>query len=144
VPTPAEDYGAPVLVYLCRHAEAAPGDPDELRELTRNGVEQANALAARLAGATPRPTAVVSSPLVRARQTAAPVAEALGVEVEVDGRLAPGATAASVEAIAAERTTPFATIGHQPDCSEIVLALHGVDPGFPVGSAHALELGPTR
>lgn len=133
-----------MLVYLCRHAQAAPGDPDELRELTATGVVQASTLAGRLAGADPRPTAVVSSPLVRARQTAAPVAEALGVEVEVDERLAPGATLSSLEAITAERDAPFVTVGHQPDCSEIVLALTGADPGFPVGSVRAIEVGPRR
>ena len=130
-----------MLVYLCRHAKAAPGDPDETRPLTDVGLEQARDLGKHLARAEPRPTAVVSSPLVRARQTAAPVADALGVSVEIDERLVPGATLASIEAIAAERDSPFVTVGHQPDCSEIVLALTGADPGFPVGSVHAIELG---
>ena len=138
------DYRAAVLVYLCRHAKAAPGDPDEARPLTAKGLEQARMLGERLAQATPRPTAVVSSPLVRARETANAIAEALGLIVELDERLVPGATLASIEAIAAERAGPFATVGHQPDCSEIVFALTGVDPGFPVGSVHAIELGTHR
>ena len=128
-------------VYLCRHAKAAPGDPDEARPLTAKGHDQAKALGERLVRAEPRPTAVVSSPLVRARETARAVADALGLGVELDARLAPGATLADLELIAAEREGPFVTVGHQPDCSEIVLALTGFDPGFPVGSVQAIELG---
>ena len=46
-------------VHLCRHAQAAPGEPDDLRELTRKGVEQARALAERLAALPEPPTAVL-------------------------------------------------------------------------------------
>ena len=35
---------------------------------------------------------------------------------------------------------PVATVGHQPDCSEIALALIGRDPGFPVAGMAELEL----
>src|SRR6185295_10745717 len=59
-----------VLVYLCRHAAAAPGDPDELRPLTPEGTDQARRLGERLAAKEPPPAVVVSSPLVRARRTA--------------------------------------------------------------------------
>ena len=115
-----------------------------MRQLTAKGIRQARKLGAELARADPRPTAVVSSPLVRARETAGEVADALGLSVEVDERLVPGATLASIEAIAAEREAPFVTVGHQPDCSEIAFALTGVDPGFPVGSMQAIDLGPDR
>ena len=37
---------------------------------------------------------------------------------------------ALIEALAGE-AGPVATVGHQPDCSEIALALLGRDPGFP-------------
>ena len=42
-------------VYICRHAKAADGEPDELRELTPKGVDQARALADRLASLPSRP-----------------------------------------------------------------------------------------
>ena len=67
-------------VYLCRHAEAAPGDPDELRELTPAGLEQAQALGASLAGLDDPPALVLSSPLSRARQTAAEIGRATGLD----------------------------------------------------------------
>ena len=35
---------------------------------------------------------------------------------------------------------PVAAVCHQPDCSGIVLALTGHDPGFQVGDSFALEL----
>ena len=61
-------------IFLVRHAQAAPGDPDELRPLTPEGQAAARALAERLAAE--QPTAVVSSPLLRARQTADEIARA--------------------------------------------------------------------
>ncbi len=78
-------------VILVRHAEAEPGSPDEERTLTPEGREAARALADRL-GAE-RIDGVLTSPLLRARETAAPIAEVAGVEAEADERLAPGATA---------------------------------------------------
>jgi phosphohistidine phosphatase SixA len=35
-----------------------------------------------------------------------------------------------------------ATVGHQPDCSEIAVALTGSDPGFPVAGVAEIELTP--
>ena len=129
-------------VYLCRHAEAATGEPDEARELTGRGHEQARELAVLLAGESPAPVVVVTSPLVRARQTAAYLGEVLDVPLLVDARLAPGATLASFGQLVGELDGgPVATVGHQPDCSEIVLALSGHDPGFPVGGMRVISLG---
>jgi phosphohistidine phosphatase SixA len=83
---------------------------------------------------------VLTSPLIRARQTGAAVAEAIGVTTRVEEALAPGATAeALIEALAGE-AGPVATVGHQPDCSEIALSLLGRDPGFPVAGMFELEL----
>jgi phosphohistidine phosphatase len=128
-------------VYLCRHAEAANGEPDEGRELTPRGHEQARELALLLATESPAPVVVVTSPLVRARQTAAYLGERLDAPLLVDARLAPGATLANLEELVEELDGPVATVGHQPDCSEIVLALSGHDPGFPVGGMRVISLG---
>lgn len=127
-------------VHLCRHAQAAPGEPDDLRELTRKGVEQARALAERLAALPEPPTAVLSSPLVRARQTADAIAEALGTTTEPRDELFPGATVASLRRALAGRQGSVAVVGHQPDCSEIALALTGRDPGFHPGDTAAVDL----
>ncbi len=131
---------APVRVYLCRHAEAAPGDPDELRELTAAGRRQARALAKRLAALPQPPVLVLTSPLLRARQTAAAIADATGARLLIEPRLAPGATADQLIAALGGTVGPAAAVGHQPDCSKISVALTGTDPGFPPASLSALDV----
>jgi phosphohistidine phosphatase len=128
-------------VYLCRHAQAAPGDPDDLRELTPEGVGQALALGEALAARPDPPVLVLSSPLLRARQTAAAVGSAAEVAVRVAAALAPGATLETLTELLADMPGPVAVVGHQPDCSEIAYALTGRDPGFPVAGMVELELG---
>jgi len=129
-----------VLVFLVRHAHSDPGDPDELRPLSERGRTEAQALAERLAAHETPPRLVLSSPLVRARQTAGHVARATGADVRVEERLAPGTTAELLEAAVAGVTGPVAAVAHQPDCSEIALALTGSDPGFPPAGVAELEL----
>ena len=127
-------------IHLCRHAEAQPGEPDELRELTRAGRDAAKVLADRLARLDEPPRMVLTSPLVRARQTAEPVAERLGCGVLVRDELAPGATADSLRAAVEGLEGPVAAVCHQPDCSGIMLSVTGHDPGFQVGESFPLEL----
>ena len=126
-------------LFVVRHAEAAPGEPDELRPLTPAGRDTARELGARLAPA--QPEAVISSPLLRARETAEQIARAAGVSPEPDERLAPGATAATVrEALADRPGRTVVVVGHQPDCSEIVLELTGRDVSFPPAGVAELDL----
>jgi phosphohistidine phosphatase SixA len=127
-----------VRLFLVRHAEAAPGEPDELRPLTPAGRAAARELATALA--QEQLTAVVSSPLLRARETAAAIAEAAGLEPETDDRLAPGATADDLRHAVAGRGDTVVAVGHQPDCSEIVLAVTGREVRFPAGGVHELPL----
>ena len=129
-------------VHLCRHAEARPGEPDELRALTDAGREGARRLGDELARLEDRPRVVVTSPLVRARQTAEPVAERLRCAVLVREELRPGATADALRTAVAGLEGPVAAVCHQPDCSEIMLAVTGRDPGFRVGESFPLELDP--
>jgi phosphohistidine phosphatase len=129
------------VVHLCRHAKAADGDPDELRALTPKGVEQARALGRHLADAGDAPVVVLASPLVRARQTAEIVAEETGAELLVEPLLGPGAGLDDLRRAVGGLDGPVATVGHQPDCSEIALALGGRDPGFPPAGTFRLELG---
>jgi phosphohistidine phosphatase len=130
-----------VRLYVVRHAEAAAGHPDELRSLTRDGREQARSLGERLAREGVRLDAVLSSPLLRARETAAAIAKPLGLAVEVDERLAPGASADLVRAATAGRGDAVAVVGHQPDCGEIVSELSGEPaPAVPPAGVHTLDL----
>jgi phosphohistidine phosphatase len=130
-----------VLLYLVRHAEAAPGHPDELRPLTPAGREAARALGERLRDETGRVDAVLSSPLLRARETAAAIARELGVAAEPVELLAPGATDADLLAAVDGRGATVVTVGHQPDCGQIAAALAGgPEPPFPPGGVVRLEL----
>jgi phosphohistidine phosphatase len=128
-------------LFLVRHAEAAPGDPDELRTLTPHGRWQAQDLGQRFTRRGIRPEAVLSSPLLRARQTAGAIAAEAGVRVEPDERLAPGATAEDVRAAVAGRGETVVVVGHQPDCGQIAAAISGeAAPAFPAAGVCELEL----
>lgn len=127
-------------LYLVRHAQAADGQPDELRPLTREGREQARALGERLRSEDARPEAVLTSPLLRARETGGELAKALEIEAEPDERLAPGASLEDVKAAIAGRGEQVVVVGHQPDCSQIAAALTGSEPAFPPAGLAVLEL----
>lgn len=74
-------------VTLVRHGRAAAGFGDDADPgLHPEGVEQAEALAAALAGQGPLP--LVVSPLLRTRETAAPLASRWGIEPVIDERVA--------------------------------------------------------
>ena len=129
-----------MLLFLVRHAHSDPGEPDELRPLSARGRGEAQALAERLAGHSTPPRLVLTSPLLRARETAEALAEATGAELRVDARLAPGADADSLQESLERESGPVTAVCHQPDCSEIALALTGHDPGFPPGGVAEIGL----
>jgi len=127
-----------VRLYIVRHAEAAPGSPDELRSLTPEGHEQARELGRRLRDEGVVPDAVLSSPLLRARETATELG--LG-EPEPSERLAPGATADDVRAAIAGRGETVVVVGHQPDCGRVAAALTGgPEPSFPAAGVVVVDL----
>ncbi len=127
-------------VYLVRHAEAAPGEPDELRPLTLEGEEAARAVGRRLA-AEARVAAVVTSPLLRARQTAEAIGRACSVHAQTDEGLAPGATADDLRSAVAGRAGEVVVVGHQPDCGRIAAELRGgTEPAFPPAGVAVLEI----
>jgi broad specificity phosphatase PhoE len=78
-------------IHVIRHGRPAStwGGADDDPGLDAVGLEQARAVAREILAlpAASRPDRVVSSPLRRCRETAAPLAEALGVEVEIDPRV---------------------------------------------------------
>ena len=125
-------------LFLVRHAEAAPGEPDELRPLTSAGRAVARTLGERLAAE--QPDAVISSPLLRARETAEHIARNAGLSPEADDRLAPGATTDDLKAAVAERGGTVVAVGHQPDCSAFVLNLTGRDVDFAPCAVHEVQL----
>ena len=125
-------------VFLVRHAEAAPGEPDELRPLTEAGRTAARGLGERLAAEAP--DAVVTSPHLRARETGEAIARAAGLDAQPDERLGFDATADTLRAAVAGRGETVVAVAHQPNCSEIVLALTGRDVKFAPGDVQELAL----
>jgi phosphohistidine phosphatase SixA len=125
-------------LFLVRHAHSDPGDPDSLRPLSARGTQQARELGERLAAL--EPDAVIASPLLRARETAAAIARAAGVDLGVDERLAPGATAEEVLAAVEGVGRTVVVVGHQPDCSEIALALGAGERDFAPAEFVEIEL----
>ena len=125
-------------LVLIRHAEASPGELDELRALTPEGHGQARLVGERVRNDGVRPQAVLTSPLLRARETAADLG--FGEPEPVDA-LGPGATADEVRAAVAGRGETVVVVGHQPDCSRITAALRGgAEPPFPPAGAQIIEL----
>ena len=128
-------------LYLVRHAEAAPGDPDELRPLTREGRRQARELGKRMLGEDAAPAVILTSPLLRARETGGELARAFDIQSVPDERLAPGASVDDVRAAIENRGNEVVVVGHQPDCGQIAAALTGgPEPSFPAGGLVVLEV----
>ena len=79
-------------LILWRHAEAIDAIPDLERELTRKGHRQARRIAAWLNQQLPSRVRVISSPALRAQQTAIALAD----KVEIVESIAPGASAGNI------------------------------------------------
>ena len=113
-------------LYLLRHAHAGDsaawtGD-DKLRPLSKQGRRHVKHLARLLDELGFRADAVISSPLVRAVQTAEPVAEALGVDVLTDERLGYGFGVPELAAIVRQlgpQVERVMLVGHDPGFTEV-------------------------
>jgi phosphohistidine phosphatase len=118
-------------LYFLRHADAGDPEawtrPDAERPLSAKGEKQSDRLGRFLAGVDFRTDAIITSPKVRAAQTAERVAAILGTGVTVDGRLAGGLDLSTVEAILRDAGDPDrpVLVGHDPDFSEMVAELTG-------------------
>jgi phosphohistidine phosphatase len=118
-----------VELGLLRHAHA--GDPtswsrpDDIRPLTDKGRGQAERLGRLLASAGFVPDAMLTSPRVRAVQTAELVADHLDVPVRTDPRLGGSLDLAALEAILDDAGAPVRPIlvGHDPDFSDLLVLL---------------------
>ena len=139
-------HGAPEPTELCllRHAHAGDSmtwdQADELRPLTEKGRRQAERVGRLLAGAGFVPDALLTSPLVRARETAEIVGDVLGVRVREEPRLGAPLDLAVLDAILDDAGRPrrVLIVGHDPDFSELVSELVGGSPIFMRKGALAL------
>jgi phosphohistidine phosphatase len=114
---------APFELYLVRHGLAGvreAGKDDALRPLTKRGAHRTRAVARRLLGADIHFDTVLTSPLLRARQTADILhAVGLGPQPAVFASLAPGGTLERFLRFLASRPHKrgrrLALVGHMPD-----------------------------
>lgn len=129
-----------MLLFLIRHAHASAGEPDDVRPLSERGRAEARALADTLSRHDEPPVLVLTSPLLRARQTAEEIAHAAAAELRVEPALGPGTTLAALRETIGDETRSVAAVCHQPDCSEIAASVTGDDPGFAPGGMTELRL----
>jgi phosphohistidine phosphatase len=123
-----------VKLYVMRHGpaedQAASGD-DGHRALTESGRERVRAVARFLVEAGEEPVHVVTSPLVRAVQTAEIVAIVTklgerGGTVSVLNDMAPGGHAVALaRRLASEGKKRVMLVGHEPDLSSLASGLLG-------------------
>ncbi len=140
-------------LYFVRHAAAiARGGEvvDEHRYLTIRGRESFRLTAKRMARKEIMPDAIITSPLLRAVQTADILSEALAFEgkLVVSPELAPGFDPAKLHRILAsfKGTKGLALVGHEPDLGEVVgtLLKLGRPRSLKKGMVVCLTISPTK
>jgi phosphohistidine phosphatase len=120
-------------LWLLRHAEAqerAASGQDEDRGLTAAGIAQAKAVARGITALAPAIAVILTSPYLRARQTAEPLAEALGLSgIRPSRALEPGS---DPEAILPELEeageASVLLVGHAPQLGRLLGRLVTGDP----------------
>jgi phosphohistidine phosphatase len=136
-------------VYLVRHAEAVDRTgavPDAARHLTARGRLSFRKTALRLKTDGIRFSRILTSPLVRAVQTADILAEQLGFEGEVIPvpQLEPGFDVEGMNEVldAFPEDAEIILVGHEPDLGRVVSALLSLARGYamPKGAVAALVL----
>lgn len=132
--TPAED----VEIYLIRHglaAERGENYPDDTkRPLTQRGIERLKREGRGLVALDVMFEVILTSPLVRARQTAETIADAFRTRPQVvnTDALAPGGTHnALIDELAKHsRRKRIALVGHEPGIGELAARLIGLRRPF--------------
>jgi phosphohistidine phosphatase len=127
------------MIWLVRHTEAEDGCPDAARELTAKGREDARVIAAALAALGVEVGGCVSSPKVRARDTARPICEALGHELLEDERLAGGPF--DPHEVAGQVGENAILVGHDPDLSMAVHRMTGAQVRLSKGAVVGVDRG---
>lgn len=135
-------------LYIMRHGpaedESASGR-DFDRALTQSGRERVIAVARTLTQHDEAPMSIVSSPLVRALQTAEIVAASTkladrGGTVETRREIAPGGAATQlIDELRRDKRRRVMLVGHEPDLSGLVFRLVGAQ--LPLGMLKAMVVG---
>ncbi len=131
-------------IWLLRHgdAESRGSSTDAQRRLTPRGEQQARAAGAALAVLGVRFSAVLSSPRIRARDTARLAAEALGVRPAVHEALSSDFDAEQALHLLAERDgeARLLLVGHEPDFAGVIYDLTGARVHLKKGGVAAVRV----
>jgi phosphohistidine phosphatase len=128
------------MIWLLRHGDAAEGSPDSERPLTDKGREQSRAVGAALKALGVEIDACLTSPKVRAAETARIACEQLGdLEPQLEPKLAGGPFDA--EALAAGLGDDVLLVGHDPDFSAAVHSLTGAQVRLKKGGLAGVDRG---
>ena len=128
------------MIWLLRHGDAAEGSPDAERPLTDKGRAQSRAAGAALKAMGVELDACLTSPKVRAAETARLACEQLGdVEPQLEPKLAGGPFDA--DALAAGAGDDVLLVGHDPDFSAAVHSLTGAQVRMKKGGLAGVDRG---
>ena len=128
------------MIWLLRHGEAADGSPDAERPLTEKGRRQSRAAGAALRALGVKPDACLTSPKVRAADTARLACEELGSVVpQHEPKLAGGPFHA--DELAAGLGEDVVLVGHDPDFSAAVHSLTGAQVRLKKGGLAGIDRG---
>lgn len=127
------------MLWMLRHGDAADGSPDAERPLTKKGEKQAGNVGRALKALGVELDACLTSPKVRAAETARLACEPLGIEPKLEPKLAGGRFDA--QALAAGLGDNVLLVGHDPDFSMTVHALTGAQVRMKKGGLAGIEKG---
>jgi len=127
------------VIWLLRHGEAEDGSPDAERPLTKKGERQSRAAGKALKKLGVKVDACLTSPKVRAAETARLACKELGIEPQLEPKLAGGPFDA--EALAAGLGDEVLLVGHDPDFSTAVHDLTGAQVRLRKGGIAAVDSG---
>ena len=127
------------MIWLLRHGDAEDGSPDAERPLTEKGREQARAVGAALKALGVELDACLTSPKVRAAETARIACEPVGIEPQLEPKLAGGPF--DPQALAAGLGDDVLLVGHDPDFSMAVHDLTGAQVRMKKGGLAGVEKG---
>ena len=127
------------MIWLLRHGEAADGTPDADRPLTERGEAQARAAGAALAAIGVSLDACLTSPKVRAADTARLACEFLNVDPQEDAALGGGPF--DPPEVALGHGEEVLLVGHDPDFSMAVHTATGAQVRMKKGGLAGVERG---
>jgi phosphohistidine phosphatase len=129
------------MIWLLRHGEAADGSPDAERPLTEKGQRQSRAAGAALKAIGVKLSACLTSPKVRAYETAQLACEPLGVEPLHEPKLAGGPFDPDQLAAGVGEDGDVLLVGHDPDFSMAVHDKTGAQVRMKKGGLAGIDKG---